>query len=260
MRLMHGVGVLCGLGLAMVGVAGAQAPALAPAAVPSPQQQAREMMDFLKSHYAKHEYRVAMRDGVKLYTVVYTPVDGQFEDKGPYPFLMSRTPYSCGNYDNATVQPRVTNNVDIVQSGYIFVCQDVRGRWNSEGSWLEMTPSKDGKGIDESSDMYDTVEWLLKNVSANNGKVGIMGISYPGFYTAASIVDSHPAIKAASPQAPIMDLWMGDDAYHGGAFYLSQNHSFYASFRPQKNPTPPPRPCSPQSMASADESPSAATP
>jgi len=226
-----------GLGL-MVGltIAGAQTPATAPAA-PSPQQAQREMAEFYKSHYAKHEYQVAMRDGVKLYTVVYTPIAGQFADAGPYPFLMTRTPYSCGNYGNDVVQPRVTSNVDIVKSGYIFVCQDVRGRWDSEGVWFEMTPSKDGKGIDESTDMYDTVEWLLKNVPANNGKVGIMGISYPGFYTAASIVDSHPAIKAASPQAPIMDLWMGDDAYHGGAFFLAQNHSFYASFRPQKNPT-----------------------
>jgi putative CocE/NonD family hydrolase len=104
-----------------------------------------------------------------------------------------------------------------------------------------MTPSRhdsgDGKGIDESTDMYDTVEWLLKNVPANNGKVGILGISYPGFYTAASIIDGHPAIKAASPQAPVTDLWMNDDAYHGGAFMLSANHSFYAPFfGPQKNP------------------------
>ncbi len=101
-----------------------------------------------------------------------------------------------------------------------------------------MTPSLDGKGIDESTDTYDTVDWLLKNVPANNGKVGILGISYPGFYTAASIVDGHPAIKAASPQAPIVDLFMGDDAYHGGAFMLSANHSFYAEgFAPQHNPT-----------------------
>jgi putative CocE/NonD family hydrolase len=222
-------------GLMMASLVGISVEAQTPA--PSPQQQARVMADFYKSHYEKHEYRVAMRDGVKLYTVVYSPIAGQFTDKGPYPFLMSRTPYSCGNYDNATVQPHVTGNNDIIHSGYIFVCQDVRGRWESEGKWFEMTPSKDGKGIDESTDMYDTVDWLLKNVPANNGNVGIMGISYPGFYTAASIVDSHPAIKAASPQAPIMDLFKGDDAYHGGAFYLAQNHAFYASFRPQKNPT-----------------------
>jgi len=223
------------MAMGMVVPAGAQT--TAPAPVLTPQQQMQQALEFAKSHYAKHEYHIPMRDGVKLYTVVYTPIAGQFEDKGPYPFLMSRTPYSCGNYGNDVVQPRVTSNTDIIHSGYILVCQDVRGRWNSEGTWFEMTPSKDGKGIDESTDMYDTVDWLLKNVPANNGKVGIMGISYPGFYTAASIIDGHPAIKAASPQAPVTDLWMNDDAYHGGAFMLSANHSFYAPFfGPQKNP------------------------
>jgi putative CocE/NonD family hydrolase len=215
-----------------------QTPATAPQ--PTPQQQRAAMMAFYKTHYSKHEYRVTTRDGVKLYTVVYTPIASEFaggsQDKGPYPILMTRTPYSCGNYGNDVVDPHVTSNMEMVQAGYILVCQDVRGRWESEGSWLEMTPSKDGKGIDESTDMYDTVDWLLKNVPGNNGRVGILGISYPGFYTAASIVDSHPAIKAASPQAPIMDLWMGDDAYHGGAFMLDANHSFYTTFRPQKNP------------------------
>jgi putative CocE/NonD family hydrolase len=214
----------------------AQTAATSPPA-PSPQQQMREMMEFFRAHYAKREYRVAMRDGAKLYTVVYTPIAGQFQDARPYPFLMSRTPYSCGNYDSPMVQPRVTQNMGLLRSGYIVVCQDVRGRWESEGTWFEMTPSKDGKGIDESTDMYDTVDWLLKSVPGNNGRVGVLGISYPGFYAAASIVDGHPAIKAASPQAPIADLWMGDDAYHGGAFMLDANHSFYAPFfGPQKNP------------------------
>jgi putative CocE/NonD family hydrolase len=232
MRLTFGT-----IGIAMAITISAAAQTTPAPTPPSPQQQARDTLEFNKTHYTKHEYRVAMRDGVKLYTVVYTPVAGQFEDKGPYPFLMSRTPYSCGNYSNDVVQPRVTGNSFIVRSGYILVCQDVRGRWESEGTWIEMTPSKDGKGVDESTDMYDTVEWLLKNVQANNGKVGIMGISYPGFYAAASIIDGHPAIKAASPQAPVTDLWMGDDAYHGGAFMLSANHSFYAPFfAPQKNP------------------------
>ena len=209
-----------------------------PAAPPTPQQQMQQALEFFQTHYAKHEYRIAMRDGVKLYTQVYTPVAGQFPDAGPYPFLMSRTPYSCGNYDNGKIAPRVTGNQDMLHSGYILVCQDVRGRWESEGAWIEMTPSKDGKGgVDESTDMYDTVAWLLKNVPANNGKVGVLGISYPGFYAAASIVDGHPAIKAASPQAPVTDLWMNDDAYHGGAFMLSANHGFYAPFfGPQKNP------------------------
>jgi predicted acyl esterase len=225
-----------GLMWAMVAAAGAQVTAAPPPTL-TPQQRMQQMLTFFKTHYEKHEYRIPMRDGVKLYTQVYTPIASQFEDKGPYPFLMTRTPYSCGSYDDATVMPRVTGNMDMLESGYILVCQDVRGRWESEGSWLEMTPPKDGKGIDESTDMYDTVDWMLKNVAGNNGKVGIQGISYPGFYTAASIINGHPAIKAASPQAPMMNLFDGDDSYHGGAFMLAANHSFYAPFyRPQKNP------------------------
>ena len=209
-----------------------------PSPAPTPAQvQQREMMSFFQTHLAKHEYRIPMRDGIKLLTAVYTPVAGQFKDAGPYPFLMTRTPYSCAPYGEDKIAPRVTGNIDLIHSGYILVCQDVRGRWASEGKWQEMTPAHDGKSIDESTDMYDTVDWLLKNVPANNGRVGILGISYPGFYAAASIIDGHPAIKAASPQAPVTDLWMGDDAYHGGAMMLEQNHSFYASgFGPQKNP------------------------
>ena len=195
------------------------------------------MQAFFTAHYTKHEYQVPMRDGVKLYTAVYTPIRGQVSDPGPYPFLMTRTPYSCAPYGPDKVTPRVTGNQKLLEGGYILVCQDVRGRWDSEGTWIEMTPSKDGKGIDESTDTYDTIDWLLKNIPGNNGKAGIVGISYPGFYTAASMIDSHPALKAASPQAPIIDLWMGDDAYHGGAFMLTGNHSFYAPFfAPQHNP------------------------
>ena len=224
-------------GIAATTLAQTTAPATPPP--PSPQQQQmRDMMVYFQTHYTKHEYRIPMRDGVKLYTAVYTPIASQFKDAGPYPFLMTRTPYSCAPYGEDKVTPRITGNTGLTHSGYILVCQDVRGRWNSEGKWFEMTPSHDGKGIDESTDMYDTVEWLLKYVDGNNGKVGILGISYPGFYAAASIVDGHPAIKAASPQAPVTDLWMGDDAYHGGAMMLDQNHEFYATgFAPQKNPT-----------------------
>ena len=121
------------------------------------------------------------------------------------------------------------------KAGYIFVYQDVRGRYMSEGKFLEMTPHIDDKksktDVDDSSDMSDTVDWLLKHVPNNNGKVGIWGISYPGFYTSASIIDSHPAIKAASPQAPMTNLFEGDDAYHGGAFMLSANFGFYTFFQ-----------------------------
>ncbi|HSY36074.1 MAG TPA: CocE/NonD family hydrolase [Acidobacteriaceae bacterium] len=238
-RAWFGWGLMVGL-VASVG-AQTKAPAAPTATPPTMQQRTQQMLEFAKTHYEKHEYRIAMRDGVKLYTQVYTPIAGQFADKGPYPFLMTRTPYSCGSYDNAVVMPRVTGNMDMLESGYILVCQDVRGRWESEGSWVEMTPpasgKEEGKGIDESTDMYDTVDWLLKNVRDNNGKVGIQGISYPGFYTVASIIHGHPAIKAASPQAPMMNLFDGDDAYHGGTFMVGANHSFYAEFyRPQKNP------------------------
>jgi putative CocE/NonD family hydrolase len=193
-------------------------------------------LEWFRTRSTKQEYRVPMRDGVKLYVAVWTPRDG-FADKGPYPFLVTKTPYACGDYGDDKRPPHVTENAALLKSGYILVCEDVRGRWASEGTWEEMTPAQDGKGVDESTDMYDTVDWLLKNVPNNNGRVGILGISYGGFYTAASIIDSHPAIKAASPQAPIIDLWMGDDAYHGGAFMLSANHSFYATFfHQQKTP------------------------
>lgn len=206
------------------------------AQTPQPETPLRDALAFVMRHSVKHEYRVPMRDGVKLYVAVWEPKDG-FADRGPYPFLMARTPYSCGDYGDDKMPPRVTYNTVLLRSGYILVCEDVRGRWESEGHWLEMTPARDGKGVDESTDMYDTVDWLLKHVPNNNGKVGILGISYPGFYTAASIEDGHPAIKAASPQAPIINLFMGDDSYHGGAFMLSANHSFYAPFfAPQKNP------------------------
>ena len=123
--------------------------------------------------------------------------------------------------------------------------QDVRGRFMSEGTFIEMRPHIDNKkskqDVDDASDLYDTIDWLLKNVPNNNGNAGIWGISYPGFFTSASIIDSHPALKAASPQAPMTNLFMGDDAYHGGAFMLDANFDFYAFFKPQENPQLPPK-------------------
>ena len=184
-----------------------------------------------------------MRDGVKLFVSVYTPQAGAFKDPGPYPFLMTRTPYSCGPYGEDKMPARLGPSQELLESGYIFVCGDARGRYESEGVFQEMNPhiddKKSNKDVDESTDMYDTVEFLLKHVENNNGKVGISGISYPGFYTSASIIDSHPAIKAASPQAPMTNLFFNDDGYHGGAFMLSANYGFYVSFKPQKNPTLP---------------------
>jgi len=202
----------------------------------------------LREHYTKYEYRIPMRDGVRLFTAVYVPKDASKR----YPFLMERTPYSAGvdiddelHYGVDFYPDHVGPSPEFEQSGYIFVQQDVRGRYMSEGKWQEMTPHvnpKRAKGEgNESEDMHDTVEWLLKNVANNNGKVGILGISYPGFYTSASIIDSHPAIKAASPQAPVTNLYMNDDSYHGGAFMLSANFDFYSAFVDVPNPTPLPK-------------------
>ncbi len=202
----------------------------------------------VREHYTKYEYQIPMRDGVRLFTVVYVPKDSS----KTYPFLMDRTPYSVGvragdelhygvDYYPASLGP----SHDFETAGYIFVRQDVRGRFMSEGTWQEMTPHRNpqrakGQGV-ESEDMHDTVDWLLKHVANNNGKVGINGISYGGFYTSSSIIDSHPAIKAASPQAPIADLFMNDDSYHGGAFMLAANFDFYSAFTEEKNPTPLPK-------------------
>jgi putative CocE/NonD family hydrolase len=195
----------------------------------------------IKEHYTKYEYRIAMRDGVHLFTAVYVPKDSS----QTYPFLINRTPYSVGPYGVDEYRKTLGPSPEFEKAGYIFVLQDVRGRYMSEGDFVEMRPHIDNKksknDVDDASDLYDTIDWLLKNVPNNNGNAGIWGISYPGFYTSASIIDSHPALKAASPQAPMTDLFMGDDAYHGGAFMLDANFDFYASFKPQENPQFPPK-------------------
>jgi len=221
---------------------------LAPAVAADTEGEAPAAKSKAREHYTKHEVRIPMRDGVRLFTTVYVPKDSS----RAYPFLMERTPYSVGTHAQGELRYGVDwmpeslgPSPEFERAGYIFVEQDVRGRYMSEGVWQEMTPHgkarlEQGEGR-ESEDMHDTVTWLLKNIPNNNGKVGILGISYPGFYTAASIIDSHPAIKAASPQAPIADLYLGDDSYHGGAFKLAGNFDFYAAFTSVKNPTPLPK-------------------
>jgi uncharacterized protein len=193
----------------------------------------------VKAHYTKYEYRIPMRDGVHLFTSIYVPKDAS----KAYPFLLNRTPYSVGPYGVDQYRKRLGPSEEFEKAGYIFVNQDVRGRYMSEGKFQEMTPHIDDKksknDVDDSSDTYDTIEWLLKNIPNNNGRAGIWGISYPGFYTSASMIDSHPALKAASPEAPMTDLFKGDDAYHGGAFMLAANMGFYVFFRPQNTPTLP---------------------
>ncbi len=197
--------------------------------------------DSVRAHYTKYEFRIPMRDGKRLFTAVYVPKDAA---GGPYPFMMDRTPYNVGPYGEDQYPMHLGPSPEFEKSGYIFVYQDVRGRWMSEGEFIEMRPHIDEKkspqDVDDASDTYDTIEFLLKHVANNNGKVGIWGISYPGFYTSASIIDSHPALVAASPQAPMTNLFLGDDGYHGGAFMLSANFGFYGPFfHPQKNPQTP---------------------
>jgi len=194
----------------------------------------------IREHYTKYEFRIPMRDAVKLFTAVYVPKD----TSQSYPFLIVRTPYSVAPYGVDRYPKHLGPATSFVRDGFIFVAQDARGRFLSEGSFMEMTPHKDIKksatDVDESTDTYDTIEWLLHHVPNNNGKAGIWGISYPGFYAAAGIIDSHPALKAASPQAPVTDLYMGDDAYHNGAFMLEANFGFYTFFKPRTEIAPAP--------------------
>lgn len=195
--------------------------------------------NFVKENYTKYEFKIPMRDGVKLHTNVYVPKDASENTK--YPFMMQRTCYSVAPYGEDKYPSRLGPSEFLMKDKYIFVYQDVRGRWMSEGKWTNMTPNNPGNDsntpVDESSDTYDTIEWLLKNVPNNNGKFGQWGISYPGFYTIAGAVDAHPALKASSPQAPVSDFFF-DDFHHNGAFIQAYLFT-YPVFGIQHNgPTP----------------------
>ncbi|OIQ29054.1 MAG: X-Pro dipeptidyl-peptidase [Bacteroidetes bacterium MedPE-SWsnd-G2] len=174
---------------------------------------------YVKANYTKKEVSISMRDGVKLHTTIYAPND----TSKSYPILMKRTPYSCKPYGADEFATKLGPNKYLMEEGNIFVYQDVRGRWNSEGVYDNMRafiPNKTGDQVDEASDTYDTIEWLVNNVEHNNGNVGVYGISYPGFYATYSLLDAHPALKAVSPQACIGDFFF-DDFIHNGAFLLS---------------------------------------
>ena len=187
-------------------------------------------LQFIKDNYTKLESMIPMRDGIKLYTAIYIPKDSA----EAYPFLLMRTPYSCSPYGPNNYSSNLGPTKDFIKEKYIFVYQDVRGRYMSEGNFQEMTPAIDHKksntDVDESSDTYDTIDWLLKNIKNNNGRAGIYGISYPGFYASAALPDAHPALRAVSPQAPVTDEFDGDDANHRGAFFLMDNFSFMNFF------------------------------
>lgn len=173
----------------------------------------------VSEHYNKQEVYIEMRDGTKLHTSIYSPKDTSQD----YPIILKRTPYSSQPYGESKFPSRLGPNPFLVEQGNIFVVQDVRGRWMSEGNFVNMRPyipNKKGNEVDEASDTYDTIEWLVNNVENNNGNVGTWGISYPGFYTTYSLLSGHPALKAASPQACIADFFF-DDFHHNGAFLLS---------------------------------------
>lgn len=196
----------------------------------------------LKIGYVKHEFRIPMRDGKSLHTTVYVPKDTTTKN----PIMLVRTPYTVAPYGDRYLKA-TQNNFWMAQEGYIMAFQDVRGRFMSEGEYEDVRPHKSVKrsnnDIDESSDTYDTVEWLVNNVRGNNGSVGILGISYPGFYAVHGLIDAHPAVKAVSPQAPIADWYLGDDFHHNGALMLIDAFSFFRSFgkpRPALRTTWPP--------------------
>ncbi|HVX11456.1 MAG TPA: CocE/NonD family hydrolase [Pirellulales bacterium] len=200
-------------------------------------------LEYVKANYTKYEYRIPMRDGKKLFTTVYVPKD----DSQTYPILLSRTPYSAGPYGADQYKGDLGPSPLFGKEGYIFAYQDVRGRWMSEGEFVNMRPclpSKNGPAdIDESSDTWDTIDWLVRHVPNQNGKVGMWGISYPGFYTAAGLVDAHPALRAASPQAPVTDWFVGDDWHHNGALFLTHLFNFMSNFgRPRPEPIKKARP------------------
>jgi putative CocE/NonD family hydrolase len=191
---------------------------------------------YVRNNYEKLEKQIPMRDGVKLFTVIYIPKDQQKK----YPIMYDRTPYSAGPYGDNQYKLSLGPSMLFAREGYIFVYQDVRGRYLSEGEFVATRPyipnKKKKSDVDESSDSYDTIDWLVKNIPNNNGKVGSWGISAPGFYTTMTTIDAHPALKAASPQAPVTDWFMGDDRHHNGAFFLMGTFSFlsyYGAARPQ---------------------------
>ena len=187
---------------------------------------------WIKENYIKQEVNITMRDGIKLFTAVYAPKNNSEK----HPFLITRTPYSCAPYGEDKIYNRLYNChwKEFLKEGYIMVFQDVRGRFMSEGEFVDVRPfienKKNKTEIDEASDSYDTVDWLINNIKSNNGNAGFFGTSYPGFYANMAALSAHPSIKAVSPQAPVTDWFIGDDFHHNGAFMLNDAFNFYIQF------------------------------
>jgi len=195
-------------------------------------------LEWVKANYTKHEYNIPMRDGVRLFTAVYVPKDMSQK----YPILLQRTPYNVGPYGVDRYKSDLGPSPAFAKEGYIFAYQDVRGAWMSEGEYVNMRPANGPNAaqnaIDESTDTYDTIDWLLAHVPNNNGRVGQSGISYPGFYTVTGMIGAHPALKAVSPQAPVSDWFARDDWHHNGGFLLNHAFGFFNGFgRPRSGPT-----------------------
>jgi putative CocE/NonD family hydrolase len=192
---------------------------------------------YIRDNYEKSEYQVRMRDGVKLFTVVYVPKDRSRS----YPIMLQRTPYSVGPYGADKFKTSLGPSSNFVKDGFIFAYQDVRGKYMSEGEFRDVrphNPAKKKKETDEASDTYDCIDWLVKNIRGNNGKVGVWGISYPGFYASMAALSGHPSLVAVSPQAPVTNWFLGDDFHHNGAFFQYDALSFYSSFgKPRPVPT-----------------------
>ena len=194
---------------------------------------------WVRANYYKIERMIAMRDGVKLFTAFYIPKDTTEK----HPILLTRTPYTCAPYGEDKFNNRLFSTywINYLKEGYIIAQQDVRGRWMSEGKFVDVRPfnlNKKGTETDEASDTYDAIDWMTKNIPANNNRVGVFGISYPGFYSTMAALRNHPALKAVSPQAPVTDWFLGDDFHHNGAFFVLDGFSFYSSFgKPRPKPT-----------------------
>jgi len=235
----------------------APTPAASPSAAPTERdtpltgdiKDDAELARVIREHYTKYEREIPMRDGVTLHTELFVP---KVAGRDPahvrhFPILLTRTPYSVAPYgvdnvvdgNNTRMLRRFAPSPGLVASGYIFVHQDVRGRLMSGGTFVDVRPpATTGTGIDEATDAYDTIDWLVKNVPENNGKVGLWGISYPGFYAAQAAINAHPALAAVSPQAPVTEWFLGDDFHHNGAFFYADSFDFYVNFgRPRPEPT-----------------------
>jgi len=239
--------------LVLTSLSAAQRPAPG-SAQPAPGATTAVDAAFVRENYSKYEYRIPMRDGVKLFTSVYVPKEVIAEGK-TYPILLERTPYNVAPYGVDKYRATVGPSELFAREKFIVVYQDVRGRFMSEGDYTIIRPHKPAKGpkdTDESTDCYDTVEWLIKNIPGNTGKVGMWGVSQPGFYAAAGMIDAHPALVAVSPQAPVTDYYLNDDSYHNGAFMLAHRFRFYQGFRQREGEPEPPHPALPLDYGTPD--------